>query len=679
LRAHVALEVAARLMRSNDPDERVRGIERAASSHTPESLALLLRAAANGDSAGLDPRVPVEGMARKDPRALLEVVRALAEWSDEEEARSALASVVAAPSLSFATRPAGRITDDPVDDDAVGADRIRLAREEAAFALAAGGRPLALEALVTIARAGGPGQVPALHALSAHPPSTPAVLAGAGLTTPATVMLAAQVGDLRSLDAILVLARSSDAELRAAAIAASGASGDTRVADVARAAANDPDPRVRAAAVSALVRIRADVAARAVEALIRDDATALPGLRLAREVLDDGVTKAISARAAVSADAEVRRAAVEALGRQTTPIAVAALTTLAAGSELAGDVACALGRSPSTAAMGAIEAMAGSAAVTRLAARAYFVRRYERGERSLRLDALVESLARSADPSNRAVGVEILVALGQASIEGALADGDAAVRRAGVLGSIARWTPGTGELLLSRLAVEPDASTRIVLATGLIDGDPHEIVPTSRLVQRLRAGGPDAPLSALALAARSSEAGAVVDQTILSRDPVMRAQTLRGLGASRGDDVVGRIVAAYAWEGDADVRRAAIEALTRHPAEAAMAGRSTLMHASSMDPDEGARWTAARALDGMPPERTMNGDGTPRAIAWLRLAPTAGSSGLPGETALVIRSDGVAVPVAFDDDGYALVPGMPPGEATLRLAPRLPPYSSQAP
>jgi len=30
------------------------------------------------------------------------------------------------------------------------------------------------------------------------------------------------------------------------------------------------------------------------------------------------------------------------------------------------------------------------------------------------------------------------------------------------------------------------------------------------------------------------------------------------------------------------------------------------------------------------------------------------------------------VPIAFDDDGFALVPSMPPGEARLVLAPRLP-------
>jgi hypothetical protein len=35
--------------------------------------------------------------------------------------------------------------------------------------------------------------------------------------------------------------------------------------------------------------------------------------------------------------------------------------------------------------------------------------------------------------------------------------------------------------------------------------------------------------------------------------------------------------------------------------------------------------------------------------------------------------------VAFDDDGYALVVAIPPGEARVRLAPGVPPYEIPAP
>jgi hypothetical protein len=35
------------------------------------------------------------------------------------------------------------------------------------------------------------------------------------------------------------------------------------------------------------------------------------------------------------------------------------------------------------------------------------------------------------------------------------------------------------------------------------------------------------------------------------------------------------------------------------------------------------------------------------------------------------------LPVVFDADGYALVPGLSPGDSRLRLAPRLPAYEAR--
>ena len=72
-------------------------------------------------------------------------------------------------------------------------------------------------------------------------------------------------------------------------------------------------------------------------------------------------------------------------------------------------------------------------------------------------------------------------------------------------------------------------------------------------------------------------------------------------------------------------------------------------------------------------------DAGPREIAWLRLVPGETAPAVAGATALLATSDGRAIPIAFDDDGYALVPGVSPGEARLRLAPRLPSYSPPRP
>lgn len=417
LLGHFGVDEAARLMRSADADERIRGVERAAATRTLEALALLERVAGGRGASGLDPRLPDAGMARRDPRALLAVVHGLASWMENEGARAALEDLVVAPIDALAPRTGSPGAHDGSADDADGAQRVTLARQEAAIALAGSGNPIALEHLVADARSGGVAQEAALIGLSIDPPSDPVALGGVALTTPSTIALAIKVGDLRTLDAILGVMRASDPALRAAALRGLGAAGDTRAAGLARAALQDSDERVRVAAVEALARLVTPDAAAAVEALIGDESTALEGLRIAEDVQGEGVTKAAAARAAATADPALRRAAMAVLGRQTTPLAVRALVALAAAPQSRGDALGELARSPSPAALEALEEMGaggggetGGAMVTadslgepiaasrRLAARAYFVRRFVSGNRSRRLDALLEGLAQSRDP-----------------------------------------------------------------------------------------------------------------------------------------------------------------------------------------------------------------------------------------------------------------------------------------
>ncbi|HEX4445662.1 MAG TPA: HEAT repeat domain-containing protein, partial [Polyangiaceae bacterium] len=471
LLGHVGADAAARLMRSADADERLRGIERAASLHTSTGLLLLERAARTGGPGGLDPRLPDEGIARTDPRALLAVVRGLADWivdaaaRTDDGARAALVDVVRAPSEFFAGRASavpGSISS--ADEDPDGTARVTLARQEAAIALARSGDPLALEQLVTAARSGGAGQEPALLALSIHPPSEPAALGGVALTTPATVALAARIGDLRTLDSILSAVRASDPALRAAAITALGVAGDTRGAEPARAALHDPDGHVRVAAAETLVRLATADAVPTVETLIEDDATALDGLRIAALVQGEGLVKAAAARAMATGDPQLRAAALAALGRQVSPSAVTALVTLAGAGPATSDALAALARSPSPAALAAIEGLAASSSKSRRqAARAYFVRRFVRGERGERGEALLRALEGSTDPRDRAVATEALVALGERPLQPALGDPDPHVRRAAVLGALGAWVPGTAALLGARAAVEADPATAMLL------------------------------------------------------------------------------------------------------------------------------------------------------------------------------------------------------------------------
>lgn len=288
LRGRVGLERASTWMRSPEPDDRLRGIERAAQVHTLEGLALLERAASVGPAGNADPRAPLDGVARRDPRALLAVVHGLSSWVDSDRGRAALGSIVGAPPLTFALFATPR--SDPTGDDGQGAARIQLARQEAAIALARSGHTLAVEMLIALARSGGPGQEAALLALTLYPPAAP-VLGGVTLTTPATASLAAAVGDLRSFDALEGALRASDPALRASAIVALGEAGDSRVVEAARSAVHDPNPRVRLAAGEALVRLDAPEAAGVVAELAGEDATALGGLRLAQISQGDAVIK----------------------------------------------------------------------------------------------------------------------------------------------------------------------------------------------------------------------------------------------------------------------------------------------------------------------------------------------------------------------------------------------------
>jgi hypothetical protein len=677
LRGRVGVDVAMRLLRSPDADERLRGLERAAATRTPEGLALLERAAGAGLPGGFDPRAPIDGVARQDPRALLVVVRGLASWIDREPARAALESVLNESSQGFSVRAVGA-WHDPAAEEADNVARVLLARQEAAMALARSGTTAAVEALLTAARSGRAGQSAALDALAAHPPVAP-LLGGVTLTTPAMVALAAELGDLRSLGAVLGAVHTSDPALRAAAVAALGRSGDARALEAAHEAAKDKDARVRIAGAEALAHLGAADAAQAVEALVGDEVTAREALRIAQDVRSEGVTKAAAARAAASADPELRELAVAALGRQVSPAAVTALLTLVADARLGGDAADALARSPCPVAMAAIETLAASPSTRRLAARAYFVRRAVRGERSARGDALLAALAAAADGADRAVAVEALVALGERRPGDALGDRDPRVRRAAAMATVARGDGrDTGEeALTARLPGEPDETTRQVLAAGLVEGDPGGVVPTTTLVDRAEAGGPDAPLAALALARRADEElSPKVDALLASRDPLMRAHVARGLAGSRAPDAVGRMARAYTWEPVVEVRRALIEALAARPVEehAAPSWREAMELAARLDPDRVTRARAERALAGrvlaMEPSRGHE-------VAWLRVVPAEGAA-LPRElTGTLVDASGEARPIVFDEDGYALVPGLPPGDARVRLAPRLPAYEAR--
>jgi HEAT repeat protein len=663
------------MARSGDPDERLRALERASVIGTPEAILLL--------SSVLDLTSPMV----RDARAKILAARGLAGHVDVPAARATLLAITTfngTAGLQRASVPQ-RTASDPFGDEAEQSARLEAARRIAALALAESGDTRAVEGLLSIARGGGPGQTAAALALLAHPPASLASLAS-GTMSPAALRLLAELGDLRTLDAVRTAASALDVPTRAAALVALGALGDLRALDLARAAVTDGDVRLRVAAAAALVALDAPDRFAIVEAMVGEDATAMAGIRLAERVHAEGIARALAARAVAAADPAVRGAAIAALGRAPVEDAVRALLTLARDPLLAGDAAGALATSPAPSAMGAIEALASDPATRRLGVRAYVVRRSARAETSARAEAAVDVLARSGDARDRALAVFARIVGGDMDAGDALADRDVEVRRAAAVAALGDPRPKTRRARLSRIASEPDAATRQARAAALAGGDPDARVSTTELLERARSGDPDAPVAALAFTSRADDArGGEVLALLASRDPTVRAHAARGLATSPLASASGRLHDAYTFEADAAVRYAIVLAVALRGDDAA-AARATLSLAQRLDPDARVRWTASRARALRDAARRGDLAATEvTSIAWLRLMTPEGGAPPPplanvgspagaaaAITAALVRADGLAVPIVFDSDGYALVPGMPPGDARLLLAPSLP-------
>jgi len=668
LRAHVGTEYASRLLHSADSEERIRGIQRAAAIGSQESVALLVQA--------------IESIAsvRADSRSLLEMARALAKFADQDRARGGLLLVVNAGSSSVTPRITTRTGDGLALDEGDPVARAELARQVAAIALARSGVDRALETLYGAARTGGSGQNAAILALTMYPPKDPGFFGTAGMALPvALIKMLGQLGDLRALDVLHAAAKSTDVTIRGAALIALAELGDERAIGLARTAIAETDARLRASAGEVFVILNAPERFKATTALISDDATVAIGVRLAERVFHVEVTKLLAARANEHPDRDIRIGAIRALGRSPDPNAAKALVApqILGDNALAYLAGLALARSPAPNAGSFIAGLAAGNKRT-LGVRAYVVHALVRGERIDSVDSVAEQLVASRNPQERALGVFTRLALGAASATSFLEDADPRVRRAAAMGALAKPARDVDAALLARLRKEPDAITRQVLAIGLRTGDPESAVTTTMLIDRAESGGADAALSAFALARRADEPLArKVGQLLGSKDPVLRAHTARGLGDSSLPDASGRLSEAYAYETDVDVRRAIIGALAMRTKDAsAPARKQTLELASSLDPDGAVRQLARRALAGSSAPLAPS---IVSETAWLRLALENGNA--PGEpfAGSLVAADGFALPLVFDEEGFALVPNLPPGEARLVLAPRLPAYKPGTP
>lgn len=652
-------DVARRLIRGGDTQDPaavrgdiLRGIDRSVALGTDEGILLVVQLLE-------DPRI-----ARNDAAILLAATRALAPFAEKRPVTRALTDVVlSAPSV----HPQGR------QDDAglAGRDperraKIELARDTAAIALARSGDDQAVAGLLAAARRLGPAETAALKALAAFPPRafvTPPIL------TPEVVLLAAETDDLRGGDSALEASTMADRTTRLVGLAALGALGQRRARATLEAAADDTEPEVREAAVRALIDIGATGVASRVRKLIEDDSTKEAGIALALRVSAPEVTGALAARVRVSSDATLRRDAIVALGRQDERSAEPVLVALLEDAALQGDAAEALARSPSESTWDAILAVLSKPEERRLGARMAALRARTLGDLPPHVRHALVALSRSADPKDRAVAAAALILTGEIGPRAALLDPDPRVRRAAVL-SVDVEDPDAMAELSRRFASEKDPLARRLMAgrLGAVSSLPETV---RELVDHVRDSDPLAPIGTLSLARIAEEPEkARVAGLLRSFDPLIRAHAARGLGESHQPWALGLLAEAYENEVDVGARRGVALALAARTRDVDAPLRAhELRRASLFDPEESIRTIAERALRGLPPPQVPEG----RDAVWLRVLTGRGApAGLPIE-GLLVRADGLALPIALDEDGYALIPA-PRGPSRLVLAPRLHSY-----
>lgn len=679
LRKRVGLDRATQLLDGSDGGDPLRGIARLSSLGTPEAIALLARRAGNASTS-------LEALA---------LARALAPHADRDGARIGLLRLLGGRPTperngeesddgddgddeeeddDESERPPRKDDDDTRDANGHGA----LARQTAALALARTQDMRAIEPLYGLAVTAGPAQGAARFALAASPPKSPAFyeLVRKKMSLE-TVRLLGRTGDLRAIEPLHAAAVSGDVERRAAAIRALAALGDARALDLAKRAVADTDVRLREAGARALVALGAEERVGVVARLVEDPATVALGAALAHDVHHPEITKRLAERARPETEPDVRSLAIAALGRSPDPNAASTLAKLLAEPGVGYEAALALARSPAPNATSLL-ADAASGPARALAARAWIVRSLLRHERHAVADDRVFALARSADPTERAIGTFARVALAGDAAGTFLSANEARVRRAAILATFARTKVVDEDALLAHRK-DPDAFVHALLVARLAgsNADADHALTTTELFRSAEAGGPDALPAIEAVARRTHTAiEATVKRWLSSDDPLVRAHAARGLGAASYPRATGWLAEAYATESNTDVRRALVAALAARTADAKAGARREALEAARLDPDAAVARTARAAIGNLAlrsEDPTSGGE-----IAWIRLVSADGTKPDRVFSGVVIGSDGAAIPVVFDDDGHALVAGLPPGPYRLVLASGAPSYDASS-
>lgn len=678
LKANVGIPVAKRLLESDDPFTRIRGVERLGAIGSDEAINALVDAIDQGTPAS------------RDPRARLTAVRVLAEHTKRDNVRQLLMR---------------EVTDTGGSETRGGFSPLAaIIRSTAALALARGGDKKSMAALVTALLQPGPASDAATRALRVYPPaSLESFLEGRKRLSPQLATFLGELGDLRAIDRLRAILGEPDTAGKIAASVALAKLGDESAIPLAREWLKKSEPRLRKAAAEVFAYLGAPEAGPSIAALLESDATREDGLRLALASPWAGFSRQL-VKAIPDLSEAGRVKAMVALARSR---GLPELLVLMEKPEHATSAAFALATMPGDGARMAIEAALGEDAGKkgdrrRLLIRAGVVRALMLDDAPAGLRAGLRDLYKSDSAIDRGVAAFGLVATGAEGLDdlvdqkckdvaaGAAFSCDTAVLAGAARGALA-LRGGADSLdpllpLLARAARQADPITRsgaagspdqsdafaAAAAAALLAHPDGGDLPTSVLAMWAEAGGPLAPLAARALPSRDDEAlRGRIKRLLEGSDPVVRAHTALGLGRDPEPSAASMLARAYRFEDDASVRRAIIRALSRRTE---VQRASTLTLARYLDPDDEVRSLARSALDGrtLDPGAKQLGVEPRRSVAWIAIVSNEGRAATRDQgarSARLVRADGLAVPVVSDPDGVLLVPGLPQGAASLLLGP----------
>jgi HEAT repeat protein len=635
LKRRLGIDIADALLKSQIPEERQRGFERLSSVGTAQALDLLLKVFDSGGAA-------------RSARDRLVAVRALAPHAATPAVRELLVRIMVG------------VGSNPERAEAIDG----LIEHAAALALAASGDDAALAALSKALRQPGHVADTARDALLAFPPRNlePIVLSRSS-PTKALVSLLAALGDPRAVPALRDIVRSAPPDVRADAAVALAKFGVTETIELARHwLAHEPSPELRLGSLRILLEFRAPDAAAALQKLLLDEQTRGAALELASSASLPALAPTL-AQLAAKADGEERAALFSALGLTGTRTAFSFLGGALSARQTSSAAALALALAPSPDAEATLSHALGASATRRVAVRASIARKIGLGRSVDGLSDALNQLSASRDPADVAVYFQASAALRPERIPELLKRAQAPAVRA-----LARTAliPEAAQALAERLVSEPNEELSTALSACLVSPEAAERVPTDVLLALLDARGLGAPLAARALGARDSPTLRPKILTLLgSNDALLRSHVALGLGQSEESSALGVLERAYRFETNDDVRLAIVRALAtrREPAR-----KRALDLARTLDGSRAVREAAALALAGAKPSSSPGGTQN----AWLDFSLSAGTLGDPGSPsslgALVIGDNGLAVPAFADPDGVLLLPALPIGPFSLRLA-----------